>query len=243
MLKWLRSASMIFVFLTVLIPAFANAQDQPRIAFTLPELPYAVNALEPVIDAETMQVHHGRHHKAFIDNLNARADALPALKALSLTQILERIAEFDDALRNNAGGHYNHSAFWTMLAPPGEGGAPDEVLLNAIERDFGSLDALRERFDASARGLFGSGWTWLIVRENGQLAIVNTPNQDNPLMRVAGREYGTPLLALDVWEHAYYLKHRNRRADYIVGWWHVANWREANRRYRDWRGQGQGARD
>jgi Fe-Mn family superoxide dismutase len=199
-------------------------------AFALPELPFAADALEPAIDTETMRIHHGRHHRAYVDNLNAKIKDFPRLNGLSLEGLQREISSFDIAVRNNGGGHYNHSLFWTLLAPPGSGGAPSEALKARIERDFGSLDAMQKRFDAASRGIFGSGWAWLILRDDGSLAITTTPNQDNPLMDVVA-ERGVPLLALDVWEHAYYLKHQNKRADYIAVWWQVVNWQEANRRF------------
>lgn len=198
--------------------------------FALPELPYAADALEPAIDAETMRIHHGRHHRAYVDNLNGKIKDFPRLNALTLEQLQREISTFDAAVRNNGGGHYNHSLFWKMLAPPGRGDAPNAALKARIDLDFGSLQNMQKRFDNAAKSVFGSGWTWLILRDDGSLAITTTPNQDNPLMDVAA-ERGTPLLALDVWEHAYYLKHQNKRADYIAGWWQVVNWNEANRRF------------
>jgi superoxide dismutase, Fe-Mn family len=222
-----RSLALILALCVCAMSATNAAESAP---FALPELPYAVDALEPAIDAETMRIHHGRHHRAYVENLNARTKDFPRLNALSLEQLQREISSFDSAVRNNGGGHYNHSLFWSLLAPPGEGGAPSAELKARIERDFGSVEDMQKRFDAASRSVFGSGWAWLILRDDGSLAITTTPNQDNPLMDVVA-ERGTPLLALDVWEHAYYLKHQNKRTDYIAAWWQVANWAEANRRF------------
>jgi len=216
----------------LLTGAVMNASAAPReeAPFTLPDLPYATDALEPVIDEQTMQIHHGRHHRAYVDNLNLKVKEYPRLKTLDLEQVQREISSFDTAVRNNGGGHYNHSLFWKLMATPGQGGEPGKALMAAIERDFGSMDALRTRFSAAAAGVFGAGWAWLIVRDDGRLAITTTPNQDNPLMDVVA-ERGTPILALDVWEHAYYLKYRNKRADYVEVWWQVVDWREVERRF------------
>ena len=200
-------------------------------AFELPPLPYAAEALEPVIDATTMTIHHDRHHGAYVANLNDQIEANPRLAGLSLDALQGQIASFPVAVRNNGGGHWNHSQFWAAMAPPGEGGAPSAELLAAIEADFGSLEAMREQFNQAAAGRFGSGWAWLIVKPNGSLAVTSTANQDNPLMNVRGIERGTPLLGLDVWEHAYYLNYQNRRPAYIAAWWELVNWSEVNRRF------------
>jgi Fe-Mn family superoxide dismutase len=200
-------------------------------AFELPPLPYAPEALEPLIDATTMTIHHDRHHGAYVANLNAQIEANPKLAALSLDGLQGRIAGFPLAVRNNGGGHWNHSQFWAAMAPLGEGGAPSEALLAAIEASFGSLEAMQEQFNQAAAGRFGSGWAWLIEKPDGSLAITSTANQDNPLMNVRGIKRGTPLLGLDVWEHAYYLKYQNRRPDYIAAWWQLVNWNEVNRRF------------
>jgi Fe-Mn family superoxide dismutase len=232
-----RSLALILALYVCALSATNATESAP---FALPELPYAVDALEPAIDAETMRIHHGRHHRAYVDNLNAKTKDFPQLNALSLEQLQREISSFDSAVRNNGGGHYNHSLFWTLLAPPGQGGAPSAALKARIERDFGSVEDMQKRFDADSRSVFGSGWAWLILRDDGSLAITTTPNQDNPLMDLVA-ERGTPLLALDVWEHAYYLKHQNKRADYIAAWWQVANWMEANRRFADAKGSDAGA--
>lgn len=202
-----------------------------RAEFSLPPLPYPVEALEPAMDAPTMALHHDRHHAAYVANLNAQIPANPALATLGLEELQGQIARFPVAVRNNGGGHWNHSQFWTVMAPEGQGGAPSEALLAAIANSFGSLEEMRTAFNEAAAGRFGSGWAWLIRKADGQLAITSTANQDNPLMNLPGIERGTPLLGLDVWEHAYYLKYQNRRPEYIQAWWSLVNWNEVNRRF------------
>jgi Fe-Mn family superoxide dismutase len=196
-------------------------------AFTLPDLPYAADALASAIDTETMQIHHGRHHKAYVDNLNAAIAATPALAGVPMDKLLAQAGTLAPAVRNNAGGHYNHTLFWKLMAPTGQGGAPSAALQAAITRDFGTMDAFKAAFNQAATGRFGSGWAWLVVTD-GKLKITSTPNQDNPLMDVADVK-GAPVLAVDVWEHAYYLKYQNKRADYLSAWWTVVNWNEVNR--------------
>jgi Fe-Mn family superoxide dismutase len=191
-------------------------------AFTLPNLPYAFNALEPHIDARTMEIHHGKHHNAYVTNLN-NAIAGTDAENLSIEDICKNISKYPAAVRNNGGGHYNHSLFWTILSPAG--GSPSGPLAEAINSAFGSLDEFKTKFAAAGATRFGSGWAWLIVDGNGKLAITSTPNQDNPLMDVAEVK-GTPILGLDVWEHAYYLNYQNRRPDYIAAFWNVVNWSE-----------------
>jgi Fe-Mn family superoxide dismutase len=200
-------------------------------AFELPPLPYGPEALEPVIDATTMTIHHDRHHGAYVANLNAQIEANPKLADLSLDELQSRIASFPTAVRNNGGGHWNHSQFWAAMAPVGEGGVPSPELRLAIEASFGSLEAMQDQFNQAAAARFGSGWAWLIAKPSGSLAITSTANQDNPLMNLRGIERGTPLLGLDVWEHAYYLQYQNRRPDYIAAWWELVNWNELNRRF------------
>ncbi|MFY8149428.1 MAG: superoxide dismutase [Prochlorococcaceae cyanobacterium] len=200
-------------------------------AFSLPPLPYPVEALEPVIDAQTMTLHHDRHHAGYVANLNAQIEAHPELKKLSLDALQGQISRFPDAVHNNGGGHWNHSLFWAVMAPEGQGGAPSAELLEAIEGAFGSLETMQAQFNQAAAGRFGSGWAWLIRKADGSLAITSTANQDNPLMDLPGLERGTPLLGLDVWEHAYYLHYQNRRPDYIQAWWDRVNWNEVNRRF------------
>ena len=199
--------------------------------FALPPLPYPADSLEPAIDATTMTIHHDRHHGAYVANLNAQIAANPALKTLSLEALQQQISRFPVAVRNNGGGHWNHSQFWAVMAPAGQGGEPSEALLAEINASFGSLQAMQEQFNQAAASRFGSGWAWLIRKGDGALAITTTANQDNPLMDLPGIERGTPLLGLDVWEHAYYLAYQNRRPDYIKAWWSLVNWNEVNRRF------------
>jgi Fe-Mn family superoxide dismutase len=195
--------------------------------FELAPLPYASDALEPVIDQQTMEIHHGRHHNAYVNNLNAQVENYPELAEMSLEEMMSRMSEFNMAVRNNGGGHYNHELFWTLMAPVGEGGEPSEALMNAIERDFGTFDQMKQEFSQAGATRFGSGWAWLIVNEDNQLQVTSTPNQDNPLMDIVEVQ-GQPILALDVWEHAYYLQYQNRRGDYLSAWWDVVNWNEVN---------------
>ena len=197
-------------------------------AFTLPALPYAFNALEPHIDARTMEIHHGKHHQAYVTNLNNAIAGTDAEK-LSIEDICKNISKYPAAVRNNGGGHYNHSLFWTVLGP-NAGGAPSGALADAIKSAFGSFDEFKTKFAAAGTTRFGSGWAWLIVDGSGKLAITSTPNQDNPLMDVA-EATGTPILGLDVWEHAYYLNYQNRRPDYIAAFWNVVNWSEVAKRF------------
>jgi Fe-Mn family superoxide dismutase len=199
--------------------------------FVLPPLPYAAGALEPAIDATTMTIHHDRHHGTYVANLNGLIAANPALAKLSLEDLQGQISQFPVAVRNNAGGHWNHSQFWAVMAPVGQGGEPSADLVAAINFSFGSLETLQNQFNQAAAGRFGSGWAWLVRKPDGGLAITTTANQDNPLMDLPGMEGGIPLLGLDVWEHAYYLHYQNRRPDYIKAWWSLVNWNEVNRRY------------
>jgi superoxide dismutase, Fe-Mn family len=198
-------------------------------AFTLPNLPYAHNALEPYIDIQTMEIHHGKHHAAYVNNLNAAIQGTE-LEGKTLEEILAiGIDKLPAAVRNNGGGHYNHSLFWTIMSPDG-GGKPEGDLADAIDKSFGSFDAFKEKFAAAGVTRFGSGWAWLCKHPDGSLEVCSTPNQDNPLMPGAGCS-GTPILGMDVWEHAYYLKYQNRRPDYISAFWNVVNWKEVARRY------------
>jgi Fe-Mn family superoxide dismutase len=195
-------------------------------AFELPALPYAFPALEPHIDARTMEIHHGKHHQAYVTNLNNAVAGTDAEK-LSVEDICRSISKYPAAVRNNGGGHYNHSLFWTVMKPGG-GGEPSGMLAEAINGAFGTFDTFKQQFAAAGATRFGSGWAWLLVSE-GKLIVSSTPNQDNPLMDIAEVK-GTPILGLDVWEHAYYLNYQNRRPDYIGAWWNVVNWEEVARR-------------
>jgi superoxide dismutase, Fe-Mn family len=195
-------------------------------AHSLPALPYAHDALEPHIDAQTMQIHHGKHHQAYIDNLNKALSGTDG-ENKSLEELMANISAYPAAVRNNGGGHYNHSLFWSILGP--NGGQPSGDLANAINETFGSLDGLKEKMNAAGTTRFGSGWAWLIVKD-GKLEVTSTPNQDNPLMDVAEVK-GTPIIGIDVWEHAYYLKYQNRRPDYLGAIWSVINWDEVAKRY------------
>lgn len=197
-------------------------------AFTLPNLPYDFNALEPHIDARTMEIHHGKHHNAYVTNLNKAIEGTDAAK-LSIEDICKNISKYPVAVRNNGGGHYNHSLFWTVMGPKA-GGNPSGALADAINAAFGSFDEMKTKFNAAAGGRFGSGWAWLIKDASGKLAITSTPNQDNPLMDIAEVK-GTPILGLDVWEHAYYLHYQNRRPDYAAAFWNVVNWAEVAKRF------------
>jgi Fe-Mn family superoxide dismutase len=196
-------------------------------AFTLPPLPYDFGALEPHIDAKTMEIHHGKHHQTYVNNLNAAIEKAPELASKSLDDLIRNVDKAPEAvrtaIRNNGGGHWNHSMFWQIMSP-NAGGEPGGNLGNAVRSAFGDFAKVREQFSAAATGRFGSGWAWL-VNNGGKLSITSTPNQDNPLM-----EGQKAILGLDVWEHAYYLKYHNRRPDYIQAWWNVVNWKEVEKR-------------
>ena len=198
-------------------------------AFTLPPLPYAFDALEPYIDARTMEIHHDKHHAGYVNNLNAALEKAPELQSRSLDDLLQHLDQVPEAIRtavrNNAGGHWNHSMFWQIMTPKG-GGAPKGKVADAINQAFGSFDAFKTQFADAAGKRFGSGWAWL-VNDGGKLSITSTPNQDTPVM-----EGKHPIMGVDVWEHAYYLKYQNRRPDYIDAWWNVVNWAEINKRLR-----------
>ncbi|MEY2828859.1 MAG: hypothetical protein RIQ33_717 [Bacteroidota bacterium] len=197
-------------------------------AHTLPTLPYAHDALEPHFDKLTMEIHHGKHHNAYVTNLN-NAIAGTEAEQVSLADLMANISKYGMPVRNNGGGHWNHSFFWQSLAP-NAGGNPTGKLAEAITLEFGSFDAFKEKFAAAGATRFGSGWAWLCVDANKKLCVCSTPNQDNPLMDIADCK-GTPILGLDVWEHAYYLHYQNRRPDYIAAFWNVVNWAAINDRY------------
>ena len=203
--------------------------------FTLPNLPYAENALEPSIDQKTMNIHRTKHHQAYVDNLNKALEGQAEYGQWTLDEICTQIGSIPETIRpvvrNNGGGHWNHSFFWQIMAPKGSGGAPSAELTAAIDKAFGGLDAFKKAFAEAGMKRFGSGWAWLVKKGDGSLAIGSTPNQDNPLMKGFVDVVGRPLLAVDVWEHAYYLNYQNRRADYLAAWWHVVNWNEVNTRF------------
>lgn len=201
-------------------------------AFNLPDLPYAFDALEPHIDARTMEIHHGKHHAGYTSKLNAAIEGTD-LEKMKIEDILAGVSKYSTAVRNNGGGFYNHSLFWSIMAPGG-GGAPSERMNihKAITRDFGSFDDFKTAFSTAAGTRFGSGWAWLCVDANDKLFICSTANQDNPLMDVV-EENGTPILGLDVWEHAYYLNYQNRRPDYVSAFFNVINWQAVTKRYND----------
>jgi Fe-Mn family superoxide dismutase len=196
-------------------------------AFELPKLPYDYKALEPHIDAQTMEIHHSKHHNAYVTNLNKALEGGDFANK-SLEELMAMISKLPAAVRNNGGGHYNHSMFWQVMKPNG-GGKPTGAVAQGIDQAFGNFDTFKEKFNAAAATRFGSGWAWLIVKPDGKLDVCSTPNQDNPLMDIAEVK-GTPILGLDVWEHAYYLKYQNRRPDYCGAWWNVVNWDEVNKR-------------
>lgn len=200
-------------------------------SYTLPELPYAYDALEPHFDKETMTIHHQKHHQAYINNLNNALEGTDAINE-DLESILKNISKFSPAVRNNGGGHYNHSLFWEVLSPSPKT-APTGKLAEEINEVFGGLEAFKEQFKQAGATQFGSGWAWLFVKYNGTIAISGTPNQDNPLMDVNATNQGFPILGLDVWEHAYYLKYQNKRPDYIDAFWSVLDWATVEKKYEE----------
>lgn len=205
-------------------------------AFKLPPLPYDYQALEPHIDTQTMQIHHSKHHQTYVNNINAQVDKFGDLKQLDLVGLLEAAgtdkvpAGAATAVRNNGGGHWNHSFFWKIMTNPSNTNGPNGDLKQDVEQAFGSLDAMKEKFNAAAAGRFGSGWAWLAVKD-GKLIVTDTANQDNPLMKNIVDTTAIPVLGLDVWEHAYYLKYQNRRPEYISNWWNVVNWEQVSNNY------------
>lgn len=218
-------------FNTFLVAGLVAIASQVSAQFTQAPLPYGFDALEPSIDKQTMEIHYGKHHKAYVDNLNKAVEGKPEA-SLTIYQLVKKInKETAPAVRNNAGGHWNHTFFWNTIGPK-RGGAPSGELGDAIIKTFGSYDKFKEEFAKAAAGRFGSGWAWLIVTADKKLAIVSTPNQDNPLMALAETP-GTPVIGLDVWEHAYYLKYQNRRPDYVKAYWDVVNWEAAAKNYAD----------
>jgi superoxide dismutase len=217
----MKNIKCLVVFLLVTLSASAQ--------FTQKALPYAYNALEPFIDAQTMEIHYSKHHAAYVKNLNAALVGTAAEK-LSINEIFAKVSTLSPAVRNNAGGHYNHELFWSVLTTEKNTKMSTE-LENAINDTFGSLDKLKEKLNAAGASRFGSGWAWLVVTKEGKLVVTSTANQDNPLMDVAEVK-GTPIFGIDVWEHAYYLKYQNKRADYLSALWNVVNWTEISNRYK-----------
>jgi Fe-Mn family superoxide dismutase len=210
-------------------PAAAPAAAPAPAVFKQAPLPYSFDALEPVIDKQTMELHWGRHHKAQYDALNAIAAQNPEVAKMTIEQLHANMSKFPAGVRNNAGGAWNHDFFWQIMAPADKRGSPSAALLQRIVADFGSVDAMKTQFNAGGATRFGSGWVWLVVKDK-KLVVTSTPNQDNPLMDVA-EVRGTPILGNDVWEHAYYLKYQNRRGEYLSNWWQVVNWNEVNKRF------------
>ncbi len=204
--------------------------------FSLPDLSYPHDALEPSIDAQTMQIHHGKHHAGYVAKLNAALEG-SGLESKSIEELVSNLSAVPEkirgAVRNNGGGHFNHSLFWSVMAPAGKGGGgePTGPLADAVKNDLGGFAAFKEAFSNAAATRFGSGWAWLCVKEGGKVCVCSTPNQDNPLMAGVAECPGTPILGLDVWEHAYYLKYQNKRPDYIASWWNVVNWAKVGENY------------
>ncbi len=215
-------------YLTLLFLALFTFTTQAQIE--LPELPYSTDAFTNVIDQKTMEIHYGKHHQGYTNNLNKAIEKEKA-SGLDIQRILNKISSYSTAMRNNAGGYYNHDLFWNILTP--EKTTPNQALAQAIEKEFDSMDNLKEQMNKETAGQFGSGWGWLIVTESGDLKIVTTPNQDNPLMDVVPIEdQGTPILGIDVWEHAYYLKYQNKRAEYLNNIWDIINWEKVGELYK-----------
>ena len=231
-LSYLAATPLVLSALHYISPVkFAHAAaDAPKTSgpFTLPKLPYAANALEKAIDTQTMELHHGKHHQAYVDKLNDEVAKSPALKDKTLEQIIGEISKYPAPVRNNAGGHWNHTFFWNIMTS--DATQPSAALKLAIESAFGSMDEFKKKFEEAGTKQFGSGWVWLIVNAGGKLEIISTPNQDNPLMDDA-KIPGTPVLGNDVWEHAYYLRYFNKRADYLKSWWNVVNWNAVSEHY------------
>jgi Fe-Mn family superoxide dismutase len=215
----------IFIFSLITVNNRTMAQG-----YTFPELPYGYSALEPYIDAQTMEIHYSKHHRAYFDNF-VKAATENKIDHLSLEDIFAKVSSFPGAIRNNGGGYYNHMLFWQVMGP-NAGGEPEGALMDAINKTFGSFDRFKTEFENAAKTQFGSGWAWLAVDADGKLFVSQTPNQDNPMMDVASKR-GTPILALDVWEHAYYLKYQNRRPEYVGNFWNVVNWKKVAELYKE----------
>jgi Fe-Mn family superoxide dismutase len=233
-MKFFKTKKLIPIFFalvtfTLLTLNFVKAESKPEGPFKLPPLPYSYDALEPYIDSQTMKIHYEKHHGTYVEKLNEAINKHPELRDKSIEYLLENLdklpADIKEAVRNNGGGHYNHSLFWTIMGK-NKGGEAKGKLKEDIVKNFGSFDTFKKEFKDAALGRFGSGWVWLIKVKDGKLKIVSTPNQDSPIM-----EGITPIMGLDVWEHAYYLKYQNRRGDYIDNWWNVVNWEQIEKRY------------
>lgn len=222
--------ALVCVFAASVAALQAGAQsDSSKGTFTLPALPYATNALEPVIDTKTMETHYSKHHQAYVDKLNEEVGKDARLQGKELEDIFKNISKYSTAVRNNAGGHWNHSFFWPLMKKDGDSHISTNLEKSIID-SFGSMEGFKTKFEEAGVGQFGSGWVWLIVNEGGKLQIVTTPNQDNPLMDDA-KVKGTPILANDVWEHAYYLNYQNRRADYLKAWWNILDWKKVSENF------------
>lgn len=224
----MRSIS-VFASALLLCVSLPLAAQSP---YSLAPLPYDAAALAPVIDEATMKLHHGKHHQGYVDNLNKALDGNKELQGLKLEALLARVGNTSSAVRNNAGGHWNHTFFWESMAPANKAGKPSKELTDAINSSFGSMDKFKAEFKQAGLSRFGSGWVWLIADDAGKLHVTSTPNQDNPLMDVAETK-GTPLLGNDMWEHAYYLQYNNRRGDYLESWWKVVDWAKVSERFAD----------
>lgn len=222
-----QKAILIITFFLTITLTNKNIMAQ---GYTFPELPYAYNALEPYIDSQTMEIHYTKHHRAYYDNF-VKAAAENKIDNLPLETIFSKVSSFPAVIRNNAGGLYNHTLFWQVMAP-NAGGQPEGALLDAINKTFGSFDRFKAEFETAAKTQFGSGWAWLAVDGDRKLFVSQTPNQDNPLMDVAAKR-GKPILGLDVWEHAYYLKYQNRRPEYVANFWNVVNWEKVSELYNE----------
>lgn len=220
----------IIIFMTMFHVQMNGQTDNTSSEFELPQLKYTYDDLEPFIDAQTMEIHHSRHHQGYVNKLNKAIAGTP-LAGSSLEEILQNVSGYSSAVRNNAGGHYNHSLFWRILTPV-KNTKPSRNLMKAINRDFGSLENLKMKLNEAASQQFGSGWAWLSVDANNKLVVSSTPNQDNPMMDIAEKK-GTPIIGIDVWEHAYYLKYQNKRGDYLSAIWNVINWDEVSAIYEE----------
>jgi len=221
----------VFAMILIMIAGSTMKEIKAQKADEFPPLPYAFNALEPHIDQMTMEIHYDRHHRAYFNNFTSGVKGTE-MEKMTLEQIFANMSKYPVAIRNNGGGHYNHVLFWAVMSPYGGGEPTMRNLVDAINQAFGSFEKFKASFEEAARNRFGSGWAWLSVDKDGKLFVSSTPNQDNPLMDVVEKQ-GTPILGLDVWEHAYYLKYQNRRTDYISNFWNLVNWEEVYRRFED----------